>query len=84
MQSNLLLLNMLRVLELLRHRWSREQAIEFMTNYTASAPGSAANEIDRYITWPGQACAYKVGETKIKDLRKSAETELGIVYLNSL
>ena len=61
------------------HRWSREEAIEFMTNHTASAPGSAANEIDRYITWPGQACAYKVGEIKIKELRRNAENELGIV-----
>ena len=61
------------------HRWSRAEAIEFMTNHTASAPGSAANEIDRYITWPGQACAYKVGEIKIKELRRNAENELGIV-----
>ncbi|WAR28748.1 hypothetical protein MAR_014452, partial [Mya arenaria] len=59
------------------YRWSREEAITYLQNYTAMAYGSAANEIDRYITWPGQACAYKVGEIKIRELRKHAEDELG-------
>ncbi|KAK3589706.1 hypothetical protein CHS0354_015218 [Potamilus streckersoni] len=57
--------------------WSRDRAIDYMINYTGMGPGSAANEIDRYITWPGQACAYKLGEIKIKDLRKMAELQLG-------
>ncbi|KAL3848600.1 hypothetical protein ACJMK2_019449 [Sinanodonta woodiana] len=57
--------------------WSRDIAIEYMTNYTGMGPGNAANEIDRYITWPGQACAYKLGEIKIKQLRKMAELHLG-------
>ncbi|KAH3813589.1 hypothetical protein DPMN_142050, partial [Dreissena polymorpha] len=57
--------------------WSRERAIEYLQNYTALAAGSAANEIDRYITWPGQACAYKIGEIKLRQLREKAEKELG-------
>ncbi|XP_060593794.1 uncharacterized protein LOC132748243 [Ruditapes philippinarum] len=58
-------------------RWTREEAILYLQNHTALAGGSAANEIDRYITWPGQACAYKLGEIKIKELRQRAERELG-------
>ncbi|XP_053404382.1 uncharacterized protein LOC123554147 [Mercenaria mercenaria] len=58
-------------------RWSREEAISYLQNHTAMAGGSAANEIDRYITWPGQACAYKLGEIKIKELRQKAENGLG-------
>ncbi|KAL3848598.1 hypothetical protein ACJMK2_019447 [Sinanodonta woodiana] len=60
--------------------WSRDKAIEYMTNYTDMGPGSVANEIDRYITWPGQACAYKLGEIKIKQLRKRAEQYLGAEF----
>ncbi|KAL3848599.1 hypothetical protein ACJMK2_019448 [Sinanodonta woodiana] len=60
--------------------WSRDKAIEYMTNYTGMGPGNAANEIDRYITWPGQACAYKLGEIKIKQLRKTAEQYLGAQF----
>lgn len=57
--------------------WTRERAIEYMLNYTAYDVNSIQIEIDRYITWPGQACAYKIGEIKIKDLRRKAERELG-------
>ncbi|KAK3598121.1 hypothetical protein CHS0354_037376 [Potamilus streckersoni] len=60
--------------------WSRDKAIEYMTNYTNMGPGSVANEIDRYITWPGQAPAYKIGEIKIKELRKKAQTRLGSAF----
>lgn len=48
-----------------------------MKNYTNAPTGEIAREIDRYITWPGQACAYKVGELKIRELRQQAETMLG-------
>lgn len=59
------------------YNWTREKAIEYMLNYTAFSEEMIAIEIDRYITWPGQACAYKIGELKIKELRKKAEDELG-------
>ena len=58
-------------------RWSRQQAIEYMLNHTFITHKEASKEIDRYITWPGQACAYKVGEMKIKELRREAEHRLG-------
>ena len=57
--------------------WTRQEAIDYMLNYTAETPNSAAIEIDRYTTWPGQACGYKIGEIKIKELRHRAEQELG-------
>lgn len=58
-------------------RWTKERAIKFMKKYTNAPTGEVAREIDRYITWPGQACAYKVGELKIRELRQRAETVLG-------
>lgn len=57
--------------------WSREQAIEFMASNTALSMHNVTTEIDRYISWPGQALSYKVGELTIKRLRNKAETELG-------
>ena len=49
-----------------------------MLNYTAYSREATETEVNRYITWPGQACAYKLGEIKIRDLRRKAENELGI------
>lgn len=57
--------------------WSRQQAIDFMLENTALSPLNIENEIDRYIAWPGQACAYKLGELKIRELRELAERQLG-------
>jgi uncharacterized protein (DUF885 family) len=57
--------------------WSRERAIEFMKQNTAKTEQDIVVEIDRYIVWPGQALAYKLGELKIKELRARAQRELG-------
>ncbi|XP_046577866.1 uncharacterized protein LOC124285649 [Haliotis rubra] len=57
--------------------WTREEAIDYMLNYTAESYDNTAVEIDRYITWPGQALAYKIGEIKILELRRKAEETLG-------
>jgi uncharacterized protein (DUF885 family) len=57
--------------------WTRQQAIDYMAARTALSIHEVTSEIDRYITWPGQATAYKIGELKIRALRKQAETALG-------
>lgn len=57
--------------------WSRQQAIDYLAGHTALAQLDVENEVDRYISWPGQALAYKLGELKIRELRAVAEAELG-------
>ena len=57
--------------------WTRQQAIDFMTQNSGKSEHDIAVEVDRYIVWPGQALAYKLGELKIRDLRRRAERELG-------
>ncbi|MDE1146928.1 MAG: DUF885 family protein [Azospirillaceae bacterium] len=57
--------------------WSRQQAIDFLTSNTALASHDIEIEVDRYITWPGQALAYKLGEMDIERLRAKAEQALG-------
>ncbi len=57
--------------------WTREQAVEFMASNTALSMHEVNTEIDRYIGWPGQAVSYKIGELKIRELRKLAEAALG-------
>ncbi len=57
--------------------WSRQQAIDFMAENTSSTLLNITNEVDRYIGWPAQALAYKIGELKIRQLRALAEKRLG-------
>lgn len=60
--------------------WTRQRAVEFMTENTALSIHEVNTEIDRYISWPGQALSYKIGELKIRELRKLAENELGSAF----
>ena len=57
--------------------WSRQQSIDYLASNTALPIHECITEIDRYISWPGQALGYKIGELKIKDLRRFAENQLG-------
>lgn len=57
--------------------WTRQQAIDYLAENTALSLLNIANEVDRYISWPGQALAYKIGELKIRELRRRAEEALG-------
>jgi uncharacterized protein (DUF885 family) len=57
--------------------WTRQQGIDHLAENTSSTLLNIINEIDRYIAWPGQALAYKIGELKIRQLRKHAEEKLG-------
>ena len=58
-------------------RWSRQQAIDFFLAHAAKSELDVVNEVDRYISWPGQALAYKIGELKIQELRARATQALG-------
>jgi len=58
-------------------RWSRQEAIDYFMENAGKQEHDIIVEIDRYIVWPGQALAYKLGELKIKELRAYAESELG-------
>ncbi|MCM2258439.1 MAG: DUF885 domain-containing protein [Vicinamibacteria bacterium] len=57
--------------------WTREQALDFLASNTALSLHEVTTETDRYISWPGQALAYKMGELKIRELRARAERQLG-------
>ena len=57
--------------------WTGDQAIDYMEKNTAWSRHNIVAEVDRYISWPGQALAYKMGELKIRELRSLAEKELG-------
>jgi prolyl oligopeptidase len=60
--------------------WSRDDAINLFIENTAKSKLDIENEVDRYIAWPGQALAYKIGQLKILELRQKAERELGDKY----
>ena len=60
--------------------WTREDAINLFIENSAKSILDIENEVDRYIAWPGQALAYKIGQLKILELRERAETELGDKY----
>ncbi|WP_026933320.1 DUF885 domain-containing protein [Christiangramia echinicola] len=57
--------------------WTRDEAVNFMKKNTALSIHEINTEVDRYISWPGQAVSYKIGELKIRELRKKAEEALG-------
>ncbi|KAK7473389.1 hypothetical protein BaRGS_00035362 [Batillaria attramentaria] len=57
--------------------WSQYKAVEFIKDHTQMDHEAIVNEVNRFITWPGQACAYKIGELKLWELRHKAEKELG-------
>jgi len=57
--------------------WTREEVVEYMSSNTALSLHEIGTETDRYISWPGQALSYKIGELKIRELRTRAETALG-------
>jgi uncharacterized protein (DUF885 family) len=56
--------------------WTREQAVRYLADHTALSLHEVNTEVNRYISWPGQALAYKIGEIKIRELRQKAEEAL--------
>ena len=60
--------------------WTRDQAIQFFKDHTGKTDQDITVEVDRYIVWPGQALAYKLGQLKIRELRAEAERRLGTKF----
>jgi uncharacterized protein (DUF885 family) len=61
-------------------RWTREQGVQFFVEVNGSNPLEVASEVDRYCSWPGQACGYKVGHSEINRLRQQAQATLGQTF----
>jgi uncharacterized protein (DUF885 family) len=61
-------------------RWTRQQGVDFFVQRNGSNPGEVASEVDRYCSWPGQACGYQVGHSTIDRLRDKAKAGLGPKY----
>ena len=57
--------------------WTRQQAIDYFKAHSAKTDQDIVNEVDRYIAWPGQALAYKIGQIRISQMRQRAEAALG-------
>ncbi len=57
--------------------WPRQQAVDYLLSVTGDAPGVVETEVDRYVTWPGQACGYELGRREIVRLRDVARNQLG-------
>ena len=57
--------------------WTRQQVVDYMASNRALSMHEVNTATDRYISWPGQALSYKIGELKIRELRQKAEKELG-------
>lgn len=60
--------------------WSRDKAVNFLLEHTGMSETAIQIEVNRYITWPGQACSYKIGEIKIRELRQKAQNALGNLF----
>ncbi len=63
-----------------KKRWTREQAIDYMVKITGMHRDSVVTEVERYFVLPGQACAYKIGQLKILELRNRAQQALGAKF----
>ncbi len=61
-------------------KWTREQGVKFFVEVNGSNPIEVASEVDRYCSWPGQACGYKVGHSEINRQREKAQAALGAKY----
>ncbi|MDQ3471422.1 MAG: DUF885 domain-containing protein, partial [Pseudomonadota bacterium] len=61
-------------------RWTRQQGVDYFVNVNGSNPLEVRSEVDRYVSWPGQATGYKVGHSAINQLRDKAKAELGAKY----
>ncbi|XP_046350526.1 uncharacterized protein LOC124131352 isoform X1 [Haliotis rufescens] len=60
--------------------WDKEQAVSYMLAHTAYSRNDIESEVHRYVTWPGQACSYKIGEIRIRQLRERAMQRLGPLF----
>ena len=63
-----------------RYGWSRQKAVDYLASHTALSEHEVGTEVDRYISWPGQALAYKLGELTIRRVRAKAQAELGTKF----